>query len=188
MRADLCLAFDVLYARAQASFGFEGPLCLSSHLVLLLRFAAWRPRQVLWAEILEHGGKKIDFCYFYLQATALLPPYQRSQARFSLMSYMHSLGLPTSMRLPLCVVSALWKPVLKTWVKSTFRVWSACAPHWVDFCRARTLLVVKPASSWRFRLMNVQRVVRKACLLELLGLPLSSLDAFARGLDNARSD
>ena len=159
------------YRRRRDLLGCEGPISIAglSCAWLLLRYAAWKPFQVAWSQVLITRGWSVDRMYYLFDLASHIPKYtQRSRVRGSIRKFLASSGWCSADRFPILMVESLLRPSLRSWCQKVIACFRVVTPWWSKYVASRVSIVQAASPTWRVSLVNVQKAFRHFDFVHLM--------------------
>ena len=128
----------------------EGPLDIyARHMLLLfLKIATARPKQIVWEKVVSSRGTTKDFLYEVWQFAKVIPfVYDRIRVRSAISLVISAFNLPSPRNFVLYVSCVRWYPFLKLWSRLVLKQWFMIFPYWSRLISDHTRRVILPPRS-----------------------------------------
>ena len=111
--------------------------------------------------LLQMHGEGLDYAYYLADLCHLIPSYQCKQtALTTIRTFFEALRMQLLPQYVLRVESSFCSRDLRRWARREITEAGAHRPHWRRYIGNRMTIVDIPMSSWKLKLVNIQRACK----------------------------
>ena len=171
------------------STGAAGPLNLydAGLRLLLIRFAAWKPKSVTWARVVSDRYGNRDVLTHMWQMMGLLPHFRdKLRARADLELTMREFGLPPPKTVTVTIPHSSWIAPLRSWMGNVIKLVQTALPFTSAMIKSSTRMAVQADLPAKRRVPNMARTVMEFDVEMLQNLTQKDLALAVSGADLSR--